>query len=387
MPIPQTSKLPPLVIGDLEIPVPIVQGGMGVRIGCSNLVSTVSNLGGLGTLSGMGLCPVETKARDFKRVCNEELIKEMERCREKAPGKPLAINVMVAATNWEELVRTAAVNGADLIVSGAGLPLNMPAVVEGTNAKIAPIVSSGRAAALLCRVWRKQYKRLPDAIVLEGPRAGGHLGFTLEELQNPRPLEELLDEVLAAIAPYERTAGRTIPVITAGGIYTGEDIARMIARGAAGVQMGTRFVATVECDAHDTFKDQFVKCTEDDVVIITSPVGMPLRAIRNEWLESIIAGERKKFKCSYKCLHTCDFQKVQYCIADALYQADVEGNLYGGFVICGSTTPRIKEIITVQQLLDELVQGAEAALTGIEATIPRAVPVLVEEPTTERVAG
>lgn len=366
-------KLPPLVIGDLEIPVPIVQGGMGVRIGCSNLVSAVSNLGGLGTLSGMGLCPVETKARDFKRVCNEELIKEMAACREKAPGKPLAINVMVAATNWEELVRTAAVNGAELIVSGAGLPLTMPAVVEGTSARIAPIVSSGRAAAVLCRVWRKTYKRLPDAIVLEGPRAGGHLGFTLEELENPRPLEELLDEVLEAIAPYERSAGRPIPVIAAGGIYTGEDIARLIARGAAGVQMGTRFVATEECDAHDTFKDQFVKCKDEDVVIITSPVGMPLRAIRNEWLQDIIDGQRKQFKCSYKCLHTCDFQKVQYCIADALYQADVAGNLYGGFVICGSTTPRIKEIVPVKALMDELVSGAERALGGMEAVVPRVV--------------
>jgi nitronate monooxygenase len=165
MPMPGSTKLPSLVIGDVEIPVPIVQGGMGVRIGCSNLVSSVANYGGLGTLSGMGLCPVDTKARDFKRVCNEELIKEMARCREKAPGKPLAINLMVAATNWEELVRTAAVNGADLIVSGAGLPLTMPEWVEGTQAKIAPIVSSGRAAALISRVWRKQYKRLPDAII------------------------------------------------------------------------------------------------------------------------------------------------------------------------------------------------------------------------------
>ncbi|HEY9720787.1 MAG TPA: nitronate monooxygenase family protein [Oscillatoriaceae cyanobacterium] len=347
------------------MPVPIVQGGMGVRIGCSGLVSAVANCGGLGTLSGMGLCPVDTKPWDFERVCSEELLKEMARCREKAPGKPLAINVMVAATNWESLVRTAATGGADLIVSGAGLPLKMPEVVAGTNAKIAPIVSSGRAAALISRVWRKQYKRLPDAIVLEGPRAGGHLGFTIEELQNPRPLDELLVEVLEAIAPYERDAGRPIPVITAGGLYDGADIARMLSLGASGVQMGSRFVATVECDAHDTFKEQFVKCREEDVVIVTSPVGMPLRAIRNEWLQDIIDGQRKKFKCSYKCLHTCDHRKVQYCIADALYQADVEGNLYGGFVICSSTTPRIQEIVPVRQLIDELVSGAEAALAGL----------------------
>lgn len=366
------SNLPPLVIGDLTLPIPIVQGGMGVRIGGYNLVSAVANAGGLGTLSGMGLCPVETKARDFKRVCNAELIAEMARCRELAPGKPLAINVMVAATNWEELVRTAAENGADLIVSGAGLPLEMPRHVEGTNAKIAPIVSSGRAAAILCRVWRKHYQRLPDAVILEGPRAGGHLGFTVEELQHPRPLEELLDEVLAALAPFERQAGRRIPVIAAGGIYDGEDIARLIARGAAGVQMGTRFVATAECDAHDTFKDQFVRCREEDIVIITSPVGMPLRAIRNEWLQDVIDGNRKQFKCSYKCLHTCDFRKVQYCIADALYQADVLGNLYGGFVICGSTTHRIQEITTVQALMDELVSGAERALEGLEIRVPAA---------------
>lgn len=374
-------QLPSLVIGDLEIPVPIVQGGMGVRIGCSNLVSAVANYGGLGTLSGMGLCPVDTKAKDFKRVGNEELIKEMARCREKAPGKPLALNVMVAATNWEDLVRTAAEHGADLIVSGAGLPLKMPEVVEGTKTKIAPIVSSGRAAALICKAWYRAGKRYPDAIVLEGPRAGGHLGFTIEELMNPRPLAELLAEVLEAIAPFEKAAGRPIPVITAGGIYDGEDIARMISLGAAGVQMGTRFVATVECDAHDTFKEAFVKCGEDDVVIITSPVGMPLRAIRNEWLEDVINGGRKKFKCSYKCLHTCNAAKVQYCIADALYQADVEGNLYGGFVICGSTTPRIKEIITVGQLMDELVTGAEAALNGVSHVVPAAESAPVSQET------
>lgn len=371
------KKLPPLVIGDLEIPVPIVQGGMGVRISCSNLVSSVANYGGLGTLSAMGLCPVDTKPWDFKRVGNEELVKEIGRCREKMGDKPLALNVMVAATNWEELVRTGAEAGVDLIVSGAGLPLKMPQAVEGTKAKIAPIISSGRAAALICRAWKKA-GRFPDAIVLEGPKAGGHLGFTIEELHHPRPLEELLVEVLEAIAPFEKEAGRPIPVIAAGGIYDGEDIARLLSLGAAAAQMGTRFVATVECDAHDTFKNQFVSCTEEDIVIITSPVGMPLRAIKNDWLQDIIDGERKKFKCSYKCLHTCDHRKVQYCIADALYRADVEGDLYGGFVICGSQTHRIKEIVPVAQLMDELVQGAEAALAGVERVVPVADTSRVE---------
>lgn len=368
------NKLPSLVIGDLEIPVPIVQGGMGVRIGGPNLVAAVSNYGGLGTLSAMGLCPVDTKARDFKRVGNESLRAEMDLVWAQAPGKPLALNVMVAATNWEELVRTGAEHGADLIVSGAGLPLKMPEVVEGTKAKIAPIISSGRAAALICKAWGR-LGRYPDAIVLEGPSAGGHLGFKIEELLAPRPLEELLVEVLEAIAPYEKAAGRPIPVIAAGGLYDGADVAKMLSLGAAGVQMGSRFVATHECDAHDTFKDQFVKCKEEDIVIITSPVGMPLRAIRNDWLEDIIAGERKKFKCSYKCLHTCNAAKVQYCIADALYKADVEGDLYGGFVICSSTTHRIQAIIPVRQLLDELVAGAEAAFTGVTRRVPAASEV------------
>jgi nitronate monooxygenase len=362
-------QLPALIIGDLEFKVPIVQGGMGVRIGGPRLVSAVANYGGLGTLSAMGLCPVDTKARDFKRVGNESLIAELQATKALMPDKPLALNVMVAATNWEQLVRTGAENGADLIVSGAGLPLKMPEVVAGTTAKIAPIISSGRAAALICKAWARQ-GRYPDALVLEGPRAGGHLGFTLEELHHPRPLEELLVEVLNAIEPHVKAAGRPIPVIAAGGIYDGADIARLIALGASGVQMGTRFVATHECDAHDTFKDQFVKCREEDIVIITSPVGMPLRAIRNEWLQDIIDGERKKFKCSYKCLHTCNAAKVQYCIADALYKADVEGDLYQGFVICGSTTHRIDKLVPVADLLDELVAGAEAALDGMTRTVP-----------------
>ncbi|MFN3431888.1 MAG: NAD(P)H-dependent flavin oxidoreductase [Candidatus Sericytochromatia bacterium] len=371
------TKLPSLVIGDLEIPVPIVQGGMGVRIGGPRLVSSVANYGGLGTLSAMGLCPVDTKARDFKRVGNESLIAELDATRALMPGKPLAINVMVAATNWEQLVRTSAEHGVDLIVSGAGLPLKMPEIVEGTKAKIAPIISSGRAAALICKAWARQ-GRYPDAIVLEGPRAGGHLGFTVAELENPRPLEDILVEVLTAIEPHVKAAGRPIPVIAAGGIYDGADIARLLAIGAAAVQMGTRFVATHECDAHDTFKDQFVKCREEDIVIITSPVGMPLRAIRNEWLQDIIDGERKKFKCSYKCLHTCNAAKVQYCIADALYKADVEGDLYQGFVICGSTTHRIQDLRSVNELMDELVTGAEAAFAGVQRVVPAAEGALVQ---------
>lgn len=355
------SLLQPLRLGELEIPLPIVQGGMGVRIGMAGLCASVANQGGLGTLSAMGLCPVDTKARDFKRVGNEALLTEIARFRELAPGKPLALNVMVAATNWADLVRTAAEAGVELIVSGAGLPLKMPGLVAGTQSKIAPIVSSGRAAALIAKAWGKQ-GHFPDAVVLEGPLAGGHLGYTLEELAKPRPLTELLAEVLEALRPFEKLAGRPIPVIVAGGIFDGADVARMLRAGASAVQMGTRFVATHECDAHEDFKAAFIECEEEDVVIVTSPVGMPLRAIRNEWLQDIIEGKRKQFKCSYKCLHTCNAAKVQYCIADALYQADVEGNLYGGFVICGSTTPRLKQLQSVRELLSELVDGAEAAL-------------------------
>lgn len=362
MATPLATTLPPLRLGDLVIPLPIVQGGMGVRIGMAGLCAAVAREGGLGTLSAMGLCPVDTKAKDFKAVGNQALLDEIAKFRALAPGKALALNVMVAATNWADLVQTAAQAGVELIVSGAGLPLKMPSLVAGTPTKIAPIVSSGRAAAVLAKAWAKQ-GHPPDAVVLEGPLAGGHLGYTLEELAQPRPLVDLLAEVKAALAPFEAEAGRPIPVIAAGGIFDGADVARLLQAGAAAVQLGTRFVATHECDAHPNFKEAFLACREEDVVLVTSPVGMPLRAIRNGWLQDVIEGKRKQFKCHYKCLHTCNAAKVQYCIADALYQADVEGHLYEGFVICGSTTPRLRQLQSVRELLEELLRGAEVGFS------------------------
>ncbi|MDX2453420.1 nitronate monooxygenase family protein, partial [Desulfosarcina sp.] len=250
-----------------------------------------------------------------------------------------------------------------IIFAGAGMPLSLPEFLPaGSKTKLAPIVSSGRATMLICKKWLNRYKRLPDAVVVEGPMAGGHLGFKPEQLDDPDyVLERLVPEVIAALAPFEKEHGQTIPVIAAGGIYTGADIYRYLEMGAAGVQLGTRFVATDECDADPAFKDLFVTASESDVVVIKSPVGMPGRAIRNPFLDAVNNGERKPLKCPYHCIRTCDPEKSPYCIAIALANAR-QGKFAYGFAFAGQNAHRVDKIVPVKALMDELMNEYLAAV-------------------------
>jgi nitronate monooxygenase len=255
--------------------------------------------------------------------------------------------------------------GIDVVFSGAGLPLSLPeCAVSGHRTELAPIVSSGRAAEIICRRWSVRYGRLPDAIVVEGPLAGGHLGFKPGQIHDPQySLENLLSEVLAAVAPFEQACGRTIPVIAAGGIYTGADIHRFLQLGAAGVQMGTRFVTTHECDVAPQFKAAYLTCAEGDTVIINSPVGLPGRAIRNGFLDDISHGKRRLFKCPYRCLRTCDVKNSPYCIADALVSA-YYGNLGRGFAFAGANAWRTTAIISVKELFRAILGEYRDAVAG-----------------------
>jgi nitronate monooxygenase len=281
----------------------------------------------------------------------------------KLTDKPLGVNIMCALSNYESLVRVSVEEGIKVIISGAGLPMKLPQMVDDDSVKLVPIVSSGRTAGLIFKTWLRRYNRLPDAVVVEGPLAGGHLGFSLKELADIESfrLEKLVTDVLAVVREYEESQGVRIPVIAAGGIYGGADIARFLRLGAGGVQMGTRFVCTHECDAADEFKQTYLDCREGDVVIIDSPVGLPARVIRNEFVRKLLEGEHVSFGCYHKCLITCNPTAANYCIAEALV-AGYRGQLDDGYAMAGANAWRINEIVSVKELMDELVSETRDAL-------------------------
>ncbi len=353
-------KIPPLRIGNITVPLPIIQGGMGVRISLAGLAAAVANEGGIGTIASVGLGDYEASKSDFERVSREALIHEIRKARSLTKG-PIAINVLGVLSNAKDLIQTAAAEGIQFIVSGASLPLRLPELVGDLKVYLVPIISSGRAADIVLRTWDKRYHLTADAVVLEGPLAGGHLGFSMEQLAEPEKweLSKLLPEVLKAVEPFEQKYGRKIPVIAGGGVFTGTDIARLLQAGAAGVQMATRFVCTPECDASPEFKQAYLDAKEEDVVIIKSPVGLPGRAIRNPFLRKLEEGGKEKINCFYRCLATCDVAEARYCIAQALVNA-YQGNMEKGLVFCGHNAYRVNKIVTVKELVAELKAEIEA---------------------------
>lgn len=341
-----------LKIGDLVCSIPIIQGGMGVGISMSGLASAVANEGGIGIIATAMIGIDEPDVSKDPVVANVRALKrEIRKARAMSKGI-IGVNIMVALTHYAELVKAAIEEAVDIIISGAGLPLDLPGyLIEGAKTKLVPIVSSARAAKLLCQKWMSKYQRLPDAFVVEGPKAGGHLGFKKEQINDSDyALEKLLKEVIDIIEPIAAKQGTTIPVIAAGGIYTGEDIRKMIDLGAAGVQMGTRFVATFECDAAPAFKQTYLDAKEEDLMIINSPVGLPGRALHNKFLDDVEHGEKKPFKCPYHCIKTCDIENSPYCIAMALAGAK-RGKFKSGFAFAGSNAYRINKIISVKELI------------------------------------
>lgn len=362
-------KLPELHFGDQIAKLPIVQGGMGVGISLSGLASAVANEGGVGVIAaamiGMGEPDVGKNPTEANiRALRDEIRKAKERMTQGLLG----VNIMVALTNFADLVRTSIREGADVIFSGAGLPLDLPKylreelpgeLANKARTKLVPIVSSGRAAGVLCKKWLMHYNYLPDGFVVEGPKAGGHLGFKPDEIDNPDfQLEKILPEVVEAVKPYELETGRRVPVIAAGGVYTGADIAKYLQLGASGVQMGTRFVATHECDADLAFKQAFVNARREDVTVIKSPVGMPGRAIFNEFLLAVREGRKKPFKCPFHCIKSCDFTTTPYCISQALVSAK-KGIMKHGFAFCGENVWRVDKITSVKELMGGLKQEFE----------------------------
>jgi len=355
---------PPLRIGHLTASLPIVQGGMGVGVSLAGLASAVANEGGIGIIAGAGIGMTQPDMfRNFEAANLRALREEIRRARARSAGL-LGVNIMVALTNFGELVKAALDEGIDFIFSGAGLPLDLPRFRRGGDCtKLVPIVSSGRGARVIAKRWTERYDYAPDAVVLEGPRAGGHLGFRPEQIADPAyTLERLLPDVLAEIQPFAAQAGRPIPVIAGGGIYTGADMHRFLRLGAAGVQMATRFVTTHECDAAPAFKEAYLRATAEDLVIIQSPVGMPGRAIQNRFLADVLAGKRMPFACPYHCIITCDHMNSPYCIALALINAQ-RGRMDHGFAFAGENAHRATEIVSVAALVQTILAEYQAAST------------------------
>lgn len=342
-------------IGNKEAKYPIIQGGMGVGVSMHNLAGNVSKEGGIGVISAADIGYLEEDFAKNPLEANLRAIgKEIKQAREIAgEDKIIGINVMVALKDYAEIVKECVKQKIDLIISGAGIPKELPEYVQGSKTKIAPIVSSLRCCQLIVKHWIKKYNYVPDMIVIEGPEAGGHLGFKKEELDEKPLLENIVQEVVEYIKVVEKETGKEILVIAAGGIWDSKDIKKFLDLGASGVQMATRFVATNECDASIEFKEAYVSATSDDIKIIKSPVGMPGRAINNNFIKRVESEKCKIEKC-YQCIKTCNVANSPYCITKALINS-VEGKINEGLIFCGSNVSKIKEIVSVHDLMQELV--------------------------------
>ena len=340
-------------IGNKKSKYPIIQGGMGVGVSLHKLAGHVSKEGGIGVISTADIGYQEPDFNTNPLAANLRAIgSEIKKAREIAGSdKILGVNVMVALQNYAEIVKECVKQKIDLIISGAGIPKDLPEFVKNSNTKIAPIVSSLRCCQLIVKHWIKKYNYVPDMIVIEGPKAGGHLGFKKEELETSN-LEDITKEVVQYVKEIEKEYRKEIPVIAAGGIWDNKDINKFLELGADGVQMATRFVTTYECDASNEFKEAYINAKEEDIKIISSPVGMPGRALYNEFIKSTENEKSKITKC-YKCIKTCDIKNTTYCITKALINS-VKGNLKEGLIFCGSNVDKVKELMTVHDLMEEL---------------------------------
>jgi nitronate monooxygenase len=354
-----SHEIPALTINKFKTEKAIIQGGMGVGVSMSRLASAVANAGGIGVISSVGIGLLRPGSRTRFREKNLLALREEIHAARRLTNGVLGLNIMVAISDYDDLVRVAFDEEIDLVFLGAGLPLKLPQTLsldelKRAHTRVAVIVSSARAAQIIFQYWQKNFNHVPDAVVVEGPLAGGHLGFKMEQIDDPDfALEKILPPVIAVVNRFEQDFEKSIPVITAGGIFTGADIHRYMQLGAQGVQMATRFVATHECDASIPFKQAYLDCKQEDLIIIKSPVGLPGRAIRNKFLTEVSAGARKPFNCPWKCLKTCDFRNSPYCIANALTNAQ-KGILEEGFTFAGANAYRVKEIISVPQLFEAL---------------------------------
>lgn len=325
---------------------------MGVRVSKANLAAAVANEGCAGVIASVGLGDYETtQFSNLMEINRIALRDEIRKARRLSKGV-IGVNAMVALSDYESLVGVCAAEKVDMIISGAGLPMHLPAYTAGTNVKLIPVISSVRTLQLIYRKWMKDFNRGPDAVIIEGMKAGGHLGYSLEQLQQNSPS---LDDTLAEVLEFTRQLPAPMPVIVAGGIFTGADMAHYLNAGAAGVQMATRFVCTDECDVDRRFKQAYLDAGPDDITLIKSPVGLPGKVINNAFVEKINQGLTMPFRCKYQCLRTCDPSTAPYCIAEVLARA-ADGEMDESFAFAGSNAWRCTEIVPVKTLIETIMK-------------------------------
>jgi NAD(P)H-dependent flavin oxidoreductase YrpB (nitropropane dioxygenase family) len=332
---------------------------MGVRVSMANLAAAVANTGCAGTIASVGLGLFEdVPGSEFAKVNEEALRGEIRKAKSLTNGI-IGVNIMVALSDYQNLVKTSVEEGVDVIIAGAGLPLNLPKYLDGKDIKLIPVVSTSRTFQIICKRWKSRFNRLPDAVIVEGVRAGGHLGYSYESIADSSA--PTLEQTIEEINRIADSTSSSIPLIAAGGIFDGNDIAHFLKSGASGVQMATRFVCTYECDAHNNFKQAYLDAKSEDLTVIKSPVGLPGRVIINKFVEQIRRGRTLPVTCNYKCLKTCDPKKTPYCIAKVLANA-ATGKLGESFVFAGSNAYRCNEIIPVKELVERLSEELVQAL-------------------------
>lgn len=348
-------ELNSLKIGDLIAKVPIIQGGMGVGVSLSSLAGAVAKEGAIGVISAAQPGYLESDfGIDSLKANIRALGKHIKRAKSISNNGIIGVNIMWATRNYEDYVKCAIDNGADLIISCAGLPTDLPKFTEGSNIKLAPIVSPPKSASVILKMWDRRYGRTADMVIIEGPKAGGHLGFSNDSIleYESKGYDKEVLEIIDIVKEYEEKYNKKIPVVFAGGVYDRNDIEHYISLGCSGVQMATRFVATEECDAHINFKMAYINSKKEDIMIVKSPVGMPGRAISNKFMEERKLTNEKINKC-YKCLKKCDMATIPYCITGALVRA-VKGDVENSLVFCGENAYRLDKITTVKKLIQEL---------------------------------
>lgn len=357
-------QIPKLVINGKSLRLPIIQGGMGIKVSMSGLALASIKSGIAGVISSaqaaFGKFSDDKDGYGKKNPLEanlEAMREEISLVRKEAPQGVLGVNVMHALHDYAEHIKFLATQDIDFVVSGAGLALDLPALLGDSKVKPAVILSSARAAKIICKKWKK-YGAVPEFIVIEGPLAGGHLGFSKKEMESGlvKDLEDIVVEVKEAIAPFEQENNREIPIIAAGGVYTGEDIAKFIKLGCAGVQMATRFIATYECDVHENYKKALIEATEDMIVPVSSPAGLPGKAIKNSLTEHIKSHNIDVTKC-VRCLKPCSVKDIPYCITEKLGAATVRGDVENGLLFTGALGYRVDKMMSVQELVDELEEG------------------------------
>lgn len=345
-----------LRIGDKLTRVPLIQGGMGVGISLGGLAGAVAREGGIGIISTAQIGYRESDFDADPQNANLRAIEsEMKKARAISPDGIIGYNVMTALKEHAAHVRAAVKAGADLVISGAGLPVDLPALTEGSSTKIAPIVSTDKSANVILKYWDRKYKRTADLVVIEGPEAGGHLGFKKEEISayGGKAYSDEIRKIIQTVKKYGEKYGVDIPVAVAGGIYDSSDVKRVLELGADGVQAATRFVTTEECDADIRYKEAYIRASKEEIQIVKSPVGMPGRAIMNRFMERVMSGEKIPHSPCHRCLEKCSPADIPYCITDGLINA-VKGNVEEGLLFCGAKAWRAQKIDTVREAVQEL---------------------------------